>query len=223
MVKRKISNLLALAVLSLLTERPMHPYEVSAVMHQRELSAVIKLNYGTLYSVIEALLREGLIAPVATQREGRYPERTIYATTEAGRAELVDWLRSLLRTPATEYTQFAAALAFLGNLSPTEAATLLQDQALHLQEQMSSMRSTLERGLQMGVDRLFLVEDEYALTLLEARFTFVQQLIREINEGTLTETRDGQLRWKIRRPDLALLSGEQEMEQQKTGDVSTSS
>ena len=85
------------------------------------------------------------------------------------------------------------------------------------------MRSTLERGLQMGVDRLFLVEDEYALTLLEARFTFVQQLIREINEGTLTETRDGQLRWKIRRPDLALLSGEQEMEQQKTGDVSTSS
>jgi DNA-binding PadR family transcriptional regulator len=223
MAKRKISNLLALAVLSLLTERPMHPYEVSAVMHQRELSAVIKLNYGTLYSVIEALQREGLIAPVATQREGRYPERTIYATTEAGRAELVDWLRSLLRRPATEYTQFAAALAFLGNLSPTEAATLLQEHARHLQEQMSSMRSTLERGLQMGVDRLFLVEDEYALTLLEARFTFLQQLIREINEGTLTETRDGQLSWKIRRPDLALLSGEQEIEQQKADDVSRSS
>jgi DNA-binding PadR family transcriptional regulator len=223
MAKRKISNLLALAVLSLLNERSMHPYEVSAVMQQRELSAVIKLNYGTLYSVIEALQREGLIAPVATQREGRYPERTIYATTEAGRAELVGWLRSLLRTPATEYTQFAAALAFLGNLSPMEAATLLQEHARQLQEQVSDMRSTLERGLQMGVDRLFLVEDEYALTLHEAGFSFVQRLIQEINDGTLTESRDERLEWKIRRPDLALLSGEQEMEQQKRDDVSNSS
>ncbi|MBO0794308.1 MAG: helix-turn-helix transcriptional regulator, partial [Ktedonobacteraceae bacterium] len=63
MAKRKISNLLALAVLSLLAERPMHPYEVSAVMRQRELSTVIKLNYGSLYSVFEALQREGWIAP----------------------------------------------------------------------------------------------------------------------------------------------------------------
>ncbi len=46
MAKRKISNLLALAVLSLLTERPMHPYEVSAVMRQRGLADSIKLNYG---------------------------------------------------------------------------------------------------------------------------------------------------------------------------------
>src|SRR5690242_17761606 len=102
MAKRKVSNLLALAVLSLLTERPMHPYEVSAVMRQRELATVVRLNYGTLYSVIEALQREGLIVPLETQRHGRHPERTIYVTTEAGRAELLDWLRSLLRTPATE-------------------------------------------------------------------------------------------------------------------------
>ncbi|HYX50841.1 MAG TPA: PadR family transcriptional regulator [Ktedonobacteraceae bacterium] len=221
MAKRKNSNLLALAVLSLLAERPMHPYEVSAVMRQRELSAVVKLNYGTLYSVIESLQREGLIAPVETQREGRYPERTIYATTEAGQNELIDWLRSLLRTPVAEYSPFAAALAFLGNLSPTEAATLLLEHAQHLQEQMSSTRSTLQKGLELEVDRLFLVEDEYALILLQARYTFVQQLLREINEGTLTETSNGQLRWKIRRPDLALLSEGQEMEQQQTDTASS--
>src|SRR5262245_10529687 len=99
MPKRKLSNLLGLAVLSLLSERPMHPYEVSSIMRQRELSSVIKLNYGSLYSTIEALQREGLIAPVETQRAGHYPERTIYETTVAGRVELFDWLRSLLRQP----------------------------------------------------------------------------------------------------------------------------
>jgi DNA-binding PadR family transcriptional regulator len=208
MAKRKISNLLALAILSLLTERPMHPYEISAVMRQRELSEVIKLNFGSLYSVIEVLQREGLIVPLETQRDGRYPERTVYVTTEAGRAELIDWLRSLLRTPVTEYTQFAAALAFLGNLSPTETATLLEEHSQHLQELISRARSVLERGRQLGVDDLFLIEDKYALTQLEAKFTFVQQLIQEIKDGTLTETIEGVLKWKIRRPDLALLPEE---------------
>ena len=58
MAKRNVSNLLGLAVLSLLTERPMHPYEMSAIMRQRDVSSAIKLNQSSLYSVIEALQRE---------------------------------------------------------------------------------------------------------------------------------------------------------------------
>jgi DNA-binding PadR family transcriptional regulator len=212
MAKRKISNLLALAVLSLLTERPMHPYEMSSVMRERELSAVIKLSQSSLYSIIETLHREGWIEPVETQREGRYPERTIYTTTDAGRVELIDWLRSLIRQPATEYTQFAAGLAFLGHLSPTEAATLLEEHTRYLQEQISNIRSTIEKAHQIGVDRLFLVEDSYTLTLLEAKLSFVQQLIQEINDGTLTETKDEQRIWKIHSPELALLGSEEQEE-----------
>lgn len=219
MVKRKISHLLALAVLSLLTERPMHPYEISAVMRQRELSAVIKLNQSSLYSIIEALQREGWIVPVETQREGRYPERTVYTTTEAGRVELVDWLRSLIRQPATEYTAFAAGLAFLGNLPPAEAETLLEEHTRVLQEQISSTHSIIERALHLGVDRLFLVEDAYTLTLQTAKLTFVRQLIQEINDGTLTEMREEQLIWKITHPELALLEGTVEKEPENTDDL----
>jgi DNA-binding PadR family transcriptional regulator len=218
MAKRNVSNLLGLAVLSLLTERPMHPYEMSAVMRQRDLSSAIKLNQSSLYSVIEALQREGWIVPVETQREGRYPERTIYTTTEAGRAEFADWLRSLIQRAPTEYTQFAAGLTFLGHLSPAEVATLLQEHAHSLQEQISSVRSLIEKTRQLGVDRLFLVEDAYTLTLLEAKLAFVQQLIQEINDGTLTETRDDKRIWKITRPELALLESEEK--QKKTDDGS---
>jgi DNA-binding PadR family transcriptional regulator len=219
MAKRKVSNLLALAVLSLLTERPMHPYEMSAVMRQREVSSAIKLNQSSLYSVIEALQREGWIVPVETQREGRYPERTIYTTTEAGRAEFTDWLRSLLQQPAIEYTQFAAGLTFLGHLPPAEVATLLEEHAHSLQEQIRSVDATIERGRQLGVDRLFLVEDAYTLTLLEAKHTFVQQLIQEINDGTLTEMRDGKRTWKVARPELALLGSEIEEGHEKKDDT----
>ena len=218
MAKRNVSNLLGLAVLSLLTERPMHPYEMSAVMRQRDLSSAIKLNQSSLYSVIEALQREGWIVPVETQREGRYPERTIYTTTEAGRAEFADWLRSLIQRAPTEYTQFAAGLTFLGHLSPAEVAMLLQEHAHSLQEQIRSSRSLIEKTRQLGVDRLFLVEDAYTLTLLEAKLAFVQQLIQEINDGTLTETRDDTRVWKITRPELAFLESEEQ--QKKTDDGS---
>jgi DNA-binding PadR family transcriptional regulator len=212
MSKRKVSNLLALAVLSLLTERPMHPYEMLGVMRQRELANVMKVNQSSLYSVIEALQREGLIVPAETQREGRYPERTIYATTEAGRAELIDWIRSLIRQPEVEYTAFKTGLAFLGNLSPGEVSALLEEHIRHLQEEISNSQTTLQRGAQLGVDRLFLIEDHYALTLLQARLDFIQQLIREINDGTLTETSNEQRIWKITRPGLASLGSESENE-----------
>src|SRR5438874_10862713 len=212
MSKRKVSNLLALAVLSLLNERPMHPYEILGVMRQRELTNVMKVNQSSLYSVIEAIQREGLIVPAETQREGRYPERTIYATTEAGRVTLIDWLRSLIRQPTVEYTAFATGLAFLGNLPPEEVLTLLEEHIRHLREEISSTQATLQRGAQLGVDRIFLIEDLYTVTLLQARYDFIQQLIREINDGTLTEMGKEQRIWKITRPDLASLGSESENE-----------
>jgi DNA-binding PadR family transcriptional regulator len=214
MAPRKRSNLLALVVLSLLTERPMHPYEMAAVMRQRGLSSTVKLNFGALYSTIETLRQLALIVPVKTQREGRHPERTIYATTEAGRAELFDWLQALLRTPVTEYTQFVAGLALIAHLSPLEAMTLLEDRMHALSEQIDEQHAALETGSQQGVDRLFLIEDEYRLAQQISERGWVEKLLEEIKNGTLTERSDDILRWKITRPDLALLPSEDGGEQE---------
>jgi DNA-binding PadR family transcriptional regulator len=208
MAPRKRSNLLALAVLSLLTERPMHPYEMAAMMRQRGLASTVKLNFGALYAVIETLHRLALIVPMETRRQGRHPERTIYATTEAGRAEFFDWLRVLIRTPAIEYTQFVAGLALIAHLSPLEAVALLEDRMHSLSEKIQEQHSDLETGKQRGVDRLFLIEDEYRLAQLESERGWIQKLIGEIRDGTLTETSDDILRWKVTRPDLALLPSE---------------
>lgn len=196
MAKRKVSNLLALAVLSLLSERPMYAYEALTIMRQRELFTVVKLNHSSLYSVMDSLSHKGLIEAVETQREGRYPERTTYSTTNAGKEELLNWLRSILRKPATEYTQLAAGLAFFGHLPPQEVATLLEEHEEHLSKQIKSTHNSIERGHGLGVDRLFLIEEEYVLTLLEAKHKFIEQLIHDVKDGKLTEERSGQIRWK---------------------------
>ena len=87
MGKRKVANPLAFAVLGSLGERSMHPYEISTMLKTRGKDGSIKLNYGSLYSVVAALEKAGFIEAVETVREGNRPERTIYAITEAGRSE----------------------------------------------------------------------------------------------------------------------------------------
>jgi DNA-binding PadR family transcriptional regulator len=190
MPKRKISNPLALAVLASLLERPMHPYELASTLRERGKEQSVKLNYGTLYTVVEALQRDGLITPQETLREGRRPERTVYRIEEAGRTELRDWLRELLGRPVKEYPQFMAGLSFAGVLPPDEAAEVLRERERLLAEQVERLRSTLAGYLAGSADRpplprIFLVEHDYELALLEADLGFTRRLLRDIDEGTL--------------------------------------
>ena len=188
--KRKVSNPLALAVLALLYERPMHPYEMVSVMRERGQHESVRLRYSSLYSVVEALGREGLISPRETVREGRRPERTVYGLTEAGHVEFLSWLRELLREPVKEYTQFAAGLTFLVALPPSEARSLLEERARLLEEEVGEMRSGLDAVMEGGVSRVFLVENEHELVLREAELEWVRRLVREIETGELGGLRE---------------------------------
>src|SRR5437868_14066527 len=83
---------LALAVMNLLIEQPMHPYEMKSKMKGRGHDQVIKLTGGSIYGTVERLEEGGFIQAQETSRGGRRPERTAYAKTEAGRAEIKEWL-----------------------------------------------------------------------------------------------------------------------------------
>ena len=74
---RRPSNALALAVLALLSEKPMHPYEISSTLRDRHKEDSIKINYGSLYAVVESLEKKDLIQARERIRDGRRPERTV--------------------------------------------------------------------------------------------------------------------------------------------------
>ena len=190
--KRKVSNPLALAVMALLYERPMHPYEMVSLMRERGKHESVRLRYSSLYSVVAALEREALISSRETVREGSRPERTVYELTEEGRVEFLSWLRELLSEPAKEYTRFAAGLSFLAAVPPAEAAELLRRRARLLEGEVEEMRSRLDEVAEQGLSRLFLVESEHELILREAELSWVRGLLREIEDGTL----DGLKQWE---------------------------
>ena len=198
--KPRLANPLALAVLALLFERPMHPYEMAATLKERRKEDSIKLRYGSLYTVIDMLLERGLIAAKETSREGRRPERTVYVLTPAGLDELRDWMRELLRDPAKEYPQFEAGLCLMPVLPPDEAVSLLRQRALKLSGQVWQLEGQLAELAQQDLSAmtaaqdlpaplagqkfppLFVVEAEYRLAMIKAELAFVNELVRRIVE-----------------------------------------
>ncbi len=185
MTPRNRRNPLALAILSCLYERPMHPYEVAQTLRQRAKHESIRLNYGSLYSVVESLDRSGLITARETVREGRRPERTVYEITDVGARELVEWLSDLVSAPVKEYLQFEAALSLLPVLSPEEAAELLSERANALLVQIAMRRGARTSAEHQGLPRLFTIEDEYLEMLQEAELEWVERLVKEIEGGSL--------------------------------------
>lgn len=172
-------------MLGLLTERPMHPYEMATTLRSRAKEESIKLNYGSLYSVVDSLTKRGLIEPAETVRDGRRPERTVYTVTDPGRVEFADWLSELISVPVKEFTNFEAALSMLPGLPPDVVADLLRLRVHRLASEVDAGESALRRSDGEGLPRLFSIEFEYRLTLARAELAFVTALLAELDDGRL--------------------------------------
>ena len=181
--RRKVSNLMALSLLSLLTERPMYPYEMASKLREYGKDQAIKINWGSLYTVVQNLEKYGFIDALEVAREGRQPERTTYQVTQAGRAELKDWLRELLSVPEREYTRFEAALGDSGVLPPDELIDLLQQRLDALEAANAEHQAGLD-ALVSTIPRLFLIESEYYLAQRRAEAEWVRGLLKEFTDGT---------------------------------------
>lgn len=175
--QREVANLLGLAVLSYLSQQPMHPYALSRALREHGDDRSIKFSHGSLYMVVGQLTRAGFVAGQATGRDGQRPEHTIYALTPAGRAELRDWLRELVAQPQHEYPAFVSALSLITALPPAEAVGLLRGRLGLLAAQRAQISALIEDSLARQVPGLFLIEEEYRIEQLDTESAFVERLI----------------------------------------------
>jgi DNA-binding PadR family transcriptional regulator len=182
--RRKVSNLLALALLSLLAQQPMYPYEMAQTLRARGKDKTIHINWGSLYTVVQNLEKHGFIEAAGTNREGRQPERTTYRITEQGTAELRDWLRELLSEPDSQPTPFAAALSEGAILPPAEVAELLAKRLAALDSANAAQEAELEVWSRR-LPQVLLIESDYELAMRRAQADWVRGLLSEITEGTL--------------------------------------
>ncbi len=173
-----------IAVLSLLRERAMHPYEIQKVLKERHKDAILVLKRGSLYHAIERLEAAGLIKAAKTSRDGRRPERTTYRIQPAGEATLLETLRSFIAKPQHERSHFMGSVSFLVHLTPEDAAAGLAARAERLKEEIVRL-DKLMADVRSQLPRIHLIESEYARAMRAAELSWVRSVLRELESGAL--------------------------------------
>ncbi|MFP5023176.1 PadR family transcriptional regulator [Pseudonocardia phyllosphaerae] len=180
---------LALAVLSLLTEAPLHPYRMQQLIRERGKDDVVNVGQRSqLYKTIDRLARDGLITEHVTERESARPERTVYTVTAAGREVAEEWVRDMLAAPRPDFPEFLAALAHLAGLRPDDAANALGSRLDVLRRRLGAARASYD-AVAGVLPRVVVVELEYSITMLEAESSWVAALVSDLRDGRLTWNR----------------------------------
>jgi DNA-binding PadR family transcriptional regulator len=179
-----------LAVLCLLREDPMHPYEMRRLLRTRHKDELLVLKSGSLYHAISRLLLSRLIEAVETTKNGRRPERTTYRLTADGEMEGLRWLRQMIAAPRRESSEFMACLSFILHLTPRDAIAQLEQRAQQLDWEIAGLTAGI-KDLLGKIGRINLIEEEYLRAMRQAELQWVR--------GIVDDLRSGELAWDLKK------------------------
>jgi DNA-binding PadR family transcriptional regulator len=176
---------LGLIVLWLLFQEPLHVYRMQKLIEAQGKHRVVNVRTrASLYQTIERLVRLGLVEVSETVRIGGYPDRIVYAITDDGREVARRWLREMLSTTGQEYPEFIAAVSLLFALEPDDARAELEQREQQLAHELAATEAELAAA-PPGLPRLFLLDEEYRKTVLEAQLAWVRDVIDDLRAGRL--------------------------------------
>ncbi|WP_308282647.1 PadR family transcriptional regulator [Pseudonocardia nigra] len=176
---------LGVSVLALLSERPMHPYEMYRLLLERHADRIVKVRPGSLYHTVDRLAEQELVEATGTDRAGGRPERTTYRITPAGREALAERIRALLATPVNEYPQFPVALAEAHNLPRAEVIDLLTTRADRLEAAVTEIAGLLAAARERSVAEAYVLAGRYAHDMHAAELGWLRRLIDRLERKEL--------------------------------------
>ena len=179
---------LALAILGLLEDGPLHPYGMQQLIKQWGKEEVINVGQrANLYKVINRLAEAGLIAVRGTSRDQQYPERTTYELTDAGRAASRQWMAEILSTARNEFPEFPAALSFLPLLTPQATADLLERRRESLQRRLAHRDTLIAKAAETyELARVTMLETEYLRAVTEAELRWIDGVLAGLGDGSIS-------------------------------------
>jgi DNA-binding PadR family transcriptional regulator len=166
---------------------PLHPYEMQRRIRLWGKDQVVNVGQrANLYKTLDRLHLAGLIAVRQTERDQRFPERTVYELTEVGSSVGREWLIEMVVTPRNEFARFPAALSFIMTLGPEEARKVLERRAFALRETLDDLQRVLSGADGPLPPRITLIETEYLRAMTKAELDWLCSVIDELRSGTLS-------------------------------------
>ena len=176
---------LAVSVLSLLSQRPMHPYEMYSVMLERHEDELVKVRPGSLYHTVERLQRDGLVKSLGTDRPTGRPERTVYEITPEGSDAMLEWVRVALAEWQLEYPRFALALGRANTLPADIVVDLLGKYLECLDREVLRTKESEVELRRRQLSEEYWIEVDYLLAIRTAERDWIAATMERIKTGDL--------------------------------------
>lgn len=125
------------AILGLLAEKDLHGYELKSNFDEK-VGEFWSLNYGQIYSTLDRLEKEELVAHDRESQERR-PDRKIFRITAAGRQELAKWLATPVSRVRALRDEFFIKLVFMDQRNPGPVLELIEKQRTLYLRQMNRL------------------------------------------------------------------------------------
>jgi DNA-binding PadR family transcriptional regulator len=164
-----------LLLLGLLRSQDMHGYQLHEAIDSH-LGMGIQLTKPTAYRLLSHMAKDGWVT-AREEQEGNRPPRRVYTITPQGEGAFQRLLRENLANYQPSDFTCQIGLAFLDELSPTEALTLLQRRRAGLEELLDSTRA---HGEHPGSLQLML---EHQMHVLAAELEWLNTVIARLQNA----------------------------------------
>jgi DNA-binding PadR family transcriptional regulator len=151
------------AVLALLADEPAHGYEIKRALEERFGTVISPLNAGQVYTTLQRLQRDELVADDAVAQSGR-PDKRVYRLTEAGHRALEEWLGAP-SAPTRLRDDFFMKLVLAHSMGLADPAELIARQRAAYLRALGELERVLAAG---GADGTIALVVEGAALHLEA-------------------------------------------------------
>lgn len=124
----------------------MHGHQLRLQAEQERVHLWTDISVGALYGAIKRLAADGLLAEMRVEREGNFPERQIYAITDAGRSALRELHQATLSSVSRRHDPFDLAVARLDRDRLDELPRTIQERLDALERLLAETIDNNERA-----------------------------------------------------------------------------
>lgn len=166
-----------LILLGLLRRENMHGYQLQELIN-RELEYCIDIKQATAYNLLKRMAEKGWVTS-SKEQQGNRPPRTVYQISELGEATFQRLLRENLATHTMMRMPDGIGLAFIEEIPPAEAAHLLSQRQVAIQQELAVLQEARQHGHDQGGLLLILEHQELHLN---AEIAWLAQVIEKLKE-----------------------------------------
>ena len=169
-----------MAILGLLSERPLHGYDLRAA-YQDDLVPHSQVNIGQIYTTLDRLERDGLVIHERVAQPVR-PDKKVYGLTEKGREELRRWLATPAPLALDLRNEAFLKVGLARRLTGIDASTLVATERRACFQKLAEASSAKAQAERDGEPLSKIMLLELAELRLEAFLNWLERCLERIRE-----------------------------------------